>query len=55
MVQAFGYALTKHDGGNLKGILNLGGPQFPHQHCRYDDNKETGKQTLHLRSVDSRG
>ena len=51
---AFGYVLTKDYGGNLIGILNLGGPKFPHQHCRYNDNEETGKQPLHLRSVDSR-
>ncbi len=25
MVQVFGYALTKHDGGHLRGILTLGG------------------------------
>ena len=53
MVQAFGYVLTKDDGGHLKGILNLGAPYSPHQHCRYDDNEESGKQPLHLRSVDS--
>jgi len=29
MVQVFGYALTKHDGGHLRGILTLGGPAWP--------------------------
>ena len=53
MVQAFGYALTKHDGGHLRGILTPWRPCLPHQHCRHDDNEERGKQPLHLRSVDS--
>ncbi|CAM3661650.1 hypothetical protein LIHA111178_02130 [Litorimonas haliclonae] len=42
MVQAFAYALTKHDEGDLKDILNLGGPLSPNQHCRYNDNEESG-------------
>lgn len=29
MVQAFGYALTNHDGGHLRGILRLGGLAYP--------------------------
>ena len=53
MVQAFGYALTKHDGGHLRGILTPWRPCMPQQHCRHDDNEERRKQPLHLRSVDS--
>ncbi|WP_371397411.1 hypothetical protein [Fretibacter rubidus] len=53
MVQAFGYALTKHDWGHLRGIFTPWRPYLPHQHCRHDDNEESGKQPLHLRSVDS--
>ena len=45
--------LTKHDGGHLRGILTPWRPCLPHQHCRYNDNEERGKQPLHLRSVDS--
>ena len=55
MVQVFGYALTKHDGGHLRGNLTPWRPCLPHQHCRHDDNEERGKQPLHLRSVDNRG
>jgi hypothetical protein len=53
MVQVFGYALTKHDGGHLRGILTPWRPCLPHQHCRHDDNEERGKQPSYLRSVDS--